>query len=171
MKQLLSIKTEDVGATSNTNVEFKERRAARAVLLSESGSVYLLHMKTREYYKLPGGGIDDGEDIKTALHRELVEECGTDGEIIAELGSVEEFRDFSATHQVSYCYIVRQKGGHILPNYEQSEQDDGAEVVIVRTIDEAITLIESSNPVDNECHFMQHRDSVVTREAKRLLGI
>lgn len=171
MKQLLSIKPDDVGAVSDTNVEFKERRTARAVMLNDSGGIYLVHMKTRDYYKLPGGGIDQGEDIETALHRELIEECGTDGEITGEVGSIEEFRDFSATHQISYCYIVRQKGEHTPPNYEQSEQDDGAEVVTVRNIDEAIALIENSSPVDDECRFMQHRDSVLTREAKRLLGV
>lgn len=171
MKQLLSIKSDDIGAASKSDVDFKERRAARAVMFNDNGGVYLVHMKTRDYYKLPGGGIDEGEAIETALHRELMEECGTDGEITNEIGSVEEFRDFSATHQISYCYIVKQKGGHTFPNYEQSEQDDGAEVVTVRNIDEAIALIESSNPVDDECRFMQRRDSVLTREAKRLLGV
>lgn len=175
MKQILTIHPDDVGATTSPDAIFTERRAARAVMLNEKGDVYLVYMKTRDYYKLPGGGIDEGEDIETALHRELMEECGTDGEIIGEIGSVEEFRGeipgFPAVHQVSYCYIVKQKGGHVLPDYEQSEQDDGAEVVIVSDIDKAITLIEGSTPVDDECRFMQRRDSVLAREAKHLLSV
>lgn len=34
------------------------------------------HIKNKnEYYLLPGGGVDHGEDFKTALKREFLEEC------------------------------------------------------------------------------------------------
>ena len=37
-------------------------------------------------YSLPGGGIDDGEDVLTALKREILEETGCTCGSIAELG-------------------------------------------------------------------------------------
>lgn len=37
------------------------------------------HIKNNcEYYLLPGGGVDHGEDFKTALKREFLEECNLD---------------------------------------------------------------------------------------------
>lgn len=74
MKNLLTIKEQDIVSNSpviDTSV-FRKRGAARAVLLDDSGQVYLLNVSKHSYHKLPGGGIDDGEDIKQALERELM---------------------------------------------------------------------------------------------------
>lgn len=169
MKPLLIIRPADVGATEDPDATFRERRAARAVMTNENGGVYLIHMKTRGYYKLPGGGIDEGEDIEAALHRELAEECGTGGTIIGELGSIEEFREDNGLHQISYCYLVKQQGQHAATEFEQGEVEDGAELVIAADITAAIHLVESSTPPDDECRFMQRRDSTFLREAQKLL--
>lgn len=40
------------------------------------------HVKNKcEYYLLPGGGVDHGEDFRTALKREFMEECSLDVEV------------------------------------------------------------------------------------------
>lgn len=40
------------------------------------------HIKNNsEYYLLPGGGVDHGEDFRTALKREFMEECNLDVEV------------------------------------------------------------------------------------------
>ena len=47
----------------------------------EKGDELLLvkHIKNKnEYYLLPGGGVDHGEDFRTALKREFMEECNLD---------------------------------------------------------------------------------------------
>jgi ADP-ribose pyrophosphatase YjhB (NUDIX family) len=140
-------------------------------MLTTKGKIYLIHMKTREYYKLPGGGIDEGESDTAALHRELLEECGTDGKILGEIGIVEEFRDDVGLHQHSYCYLMQQEGSHGRAAYEASEVADGAELYIADSIKDAIQLVEGSVPKDDECRFMQRRDSLLLKEAARLLGV
>ncbi len=50
------------------------REAARAVLTDDSGRVALMYVAGLDYYKLPGGGVEEGEDVKLALARELMEE-------------------------------------------------------------------------------------------------
>jgi ADP-ribose pyrophosphatase YjhB (NUDIX family) len=171
MKHLLTIYPQDIGAASDPNAIFKERRAARAVMVTKKGGIYLVYMKTRGYYKLPGGGIEEGEDTETALHRELLEECGTDGVIIGEVGSVEEFREDYGLHQLSYCYLVQQNGSHMLPEYTEKERREQAELHIAASIDDAIMLVKANTPIDDECRFMQQRDSVLLKEAHRLLSI
>ena len=66
MKNLLTIKERDIvpGSPIVDTSAFRKRGAARAVLLDDSGQVYLLKVSKYGYHKLPGGGIHEGEDIK-----------------------------------------------------------------------------------------------------------
>lgn len=49
-------------------------------LLIEDGKLLLIHRikNGNEYYVVPGGGIEEGEDLETATKRELKEEIGID---------------------------------------------------------------------------------------------
>jgi putative (di)nucleoside polyphosphate hydrolase len=52
------------------------RTTAEAMLLDENGNV--VARKEPHYIMFPGGGVDDGEDPKAALLREIREETGLD---------------------------------------------------------------------------------------------
>lgn len=169
MKKLLTIHPHDVGLDDAPAQVYRERHAARAVMFDENNRVYLVHMHTIGVYKLPGGGLDQGEDTETALHRELLEECGTDGDIIANIGEIEEFRDLWGLRQISYCYLVKQRGGHVPTNFMPDEIEDGAELLYANSLDEAINLIESSLPQDYESQFIKLRDVTFLKETKSLL--
>ena len=72
MAPLLTLTDKDIfESPTQFKGEWYTRRAARAVVLNEHGEVYLLKMAVRNYHKLPGGGIDECEEVKYALHREL----------------------------------------------------------------------------------------------------
>src|SRR6266542_5275716 len=95
MKQLLILTDEDLftDAQNLAPAGWFKRNAARAVLCNDQGEVYLLKMSTRNYHKLPGGGVNAGEQLKDALYRELLEEVGCPAEIQDELGEVIEYRN------------------------------------------------------------------------------
>jgi 8-oxo-dGTP pyrophosphatase MutT (NUDIX family) len=78
---------------------------ARAVLLDSNGQVHLLFVSKHGYHKLPGGGLEEGEDAAQALERELMEEVGCKAEVITELGTIEECREYpdGGLRQISYC--------------------------------------------------------------------
>ena len=61
------------------------REAARAIVMTPDGVVLLVRFEfpTGTRWSLPGGGIDPGETVHDALHRELREEVGLLG---AEIG-------------------------------------------------------------------------------------
>jgi 8-oxo-dGTP diphosphatase len=112
MKVLATIKEQDVNSDAPIvdTSEFSHRRAVRAVVLDKTGQVALLNVSRKGYHKLPGGGIDEGEDMQVALERELLEEIGCKAEIVAEIGKILEYRDEWQQFQESYCYLAKLVG-------------------------------------------------------------
>ncbi|CAN7530472.1 NUDIX hydrolase [Duganella sp. LjRoot269] len=69
-----------------------ERHAARAIVL-HGREILLLYTKRYDDYSLPGGGVDAGESMVDALHRELQEETGAaQVSVIRPLGYIDEYR-------------------------------------------------------------------------------
>ncbi len=170
MKNLLLIKEQDILPDSPAidTSAFRKRGAARAVLLDDRGQVYLLNVSKHGYHKLPGGGIDDGEDIKQALERELMEEVGCKAEIIAELGTVIEYRNYDdgGLEQTSYCYLAKQVGEQVASALEEGELAEGMFEVKAKSIDDAIALLSQDKPDNLEGKFIQKRDIAFLQAAK-----
>ncbi len=125
------------------------RHAARAVLFNAAGQVAVMHFTATGSYKLPGGGIDEGEDTITALHREIREETGYEITDIKELGEVVEYRYFCGMHQISYCFTASATN-FVGTELTQKEQDAGMELQWFDTITDAITAIESGHNIDED---------------------
>ena len=51
------------------------RNSARSVIV-QGGKIAMIHSLLYDYYKFPGGGIEDGEDPVAAMIRETREEAG-----------------------------------------------------------------------------------------------
>jgi GTP-binding protein HflX len=88
-----------------------EPRIRVSALLRWRGNVLLCrHEKgEREYWLLPGGGVNSGESLVDALHRELVEEVGIGEEIpvegpVAIVDSISPVRSFAAKHVVHIIF-------------------------------------------------------------------
>jgi ADP-ribose pyrophosphatase YjhB (NUDIX family) len=171
MKHLLTIHETDI-IHENQNLDptdFRQRHAARAVVLNNKNQVALLRANAYKYHKLPGGGVEDGEDMQLALKRELVEEIGCEAEVVADIGEIIEYRDQWRLRQTSHCYLARQVGAQRPPAFTQSEIDEGFEVVWTDNIDSAISLLEHDQPQNYDGLFIQRRDTTLLRAAKELL--
>lgn len=124
--------------------EYRIRPGARAILINELSQVALMHVTKQSYYKLPGGGIDEGEDKITALKRELLEEVGaTSVEVVSEIGQVDEFRDEWEVKAEHFCYLAKISGEITKPSRTEKEIENGYETVWANNIDQAIKLVES----------------------------
>lgn len=55
------------------------RVSVKAIIKDKDGLVFAVWDKDG-FWNLPGGGVDHGEDVVTALHREIKEEVGFDGD-------------------------------------------------------------------------------------------
>lgn len=170
MEHLLTIHETDIYPDTKYPLpaDRKIRNAARAVVINERGQIALLHATTHSYHKLPGGGVESGEDMIQALQRELLEEVGCHAEIIAEIGEIIEYRNKWGLEQTSHCYLAKQVGELQPPQFTQSEIDEGFEIVWADSIQVAITLLKQDTPQNYDGRFIQRRDIRLLEAAEQI---
>lgn len=70
----------------NSNGTIGTRPSVRGIIV-RNGKIAMMHSKKYDYYKLPGGGMEQGEELKDTLVREVREESG----LIVKLDTIKEF--------------------------------------------------------------------------------
>ena len=140
-------------------VDYHLRRAARAVLTYE-GKLALIHATKDNYYKVPGGGIEDGEAIPQALAREILEEAGCNSTVTDCLGMIIEYRSKYELVQITYVYKAKVIGEPGDVHLTEKEKSEGFELKWV-TLTEAKQLLESASPTDYGHKFMTLREKKI----------
>lgn len=85
------------------------RVSLKAVILNDKGEVLVVKEADRDWWDIPGGGIDHGETIKSALARELLEEVGYEGEFVYETLLAEDPRYLRGLnlYQMRLTFLVK----------------------------------------------------------------
>lgn len=110
------------------------RNAARAIVL-RGEDILMLYTERYHDYTIPGGGLDEGEDIIAGMVRELEEETGAKNiRNVKPYGIYEEFRpwykdDADIVHMISYCYTCKVDDQLGETNYEEYEIKNGMKAV------------------------------------------
>jgi 8-oxo-dGTP diphosphatase len=80
---------------------------ARAVIL-RNGNMLLVKQRTKKWSFLPGGHVEPGERVETALIREIAEELGTEAKISGFVGVVEHgyIEDGTTHHELNIVFEV-----------------------------------------------------------------
>jgi len=138
-------------------LDWQYRYAARAVVFDDSGKIGLLHVTKENYFKLPGGGVEENEDIKTALNRECQEELGVKIEVLKEIGSIVEYRTEYKLVQTSYCFLAKVNSIKGEANFTDDEKSSGFVIVWVEP-NEALRLLHLRQTNDYQGKFIEERD-------------
>jgi len=119
MKQLCELNDKILLGTEGMS-DKPPRKTARAIVQNDDGLYAVMYAEKFGLYSLPGGGIEPGEDVLTALKREIYEETGCTCDQIEELGYVYENRAQQDCASESHYYIVtctgKGEGIHLTDN-------------------------------------------------------
>jgi 8-oxo-dGTP diphosphatase len=146
------------------------RYSSRGVLVDNMLNIAMMYMSQLNLYKLPGGGIEEGEKIGDAFLREIKEETGCEAEIIHELGYIEEHKKQNDFMQFSYCFVAKARSKNSNTKLSDNEKQLGM-VVKWMTQPEALEVMNNSalNCDDYSAKFMILRDKSILEEAVNIL--
>lgn len=164
MKLIKLINPENVSEEEVAN--YRVREASRAVVSDSEGTIALLHVTKENYYKLPGGGLEDGEDKTLALNRECLEEIGCKIEVLGEVGTTIEYRKMFELKQTSYCYMAKVVGEKGKTDFTKKEIEKGFEVIWL-PYNEAMKALKESIATSKEGRlYIVPRDIALLEESK-----
>ena len=89
------------------------REIVRAIVVDDSGAYHFVRADRDDIFchgtviETAGGGVEEGEDFRAAIHRELREELGVEVEILAEIGTVSDYYNLIHRHNINHYYLCR----------------------------------------------------------------
>ena len=90
-----------------------DRQVVRAIVIDDDSWYYFVRaVRDDEFGKstlieTAGGGVEPGEDLETAVKRELKEELGAEVEILCKLGVVSDYYNLIHRHNYNHYYLCR----------------------------------------------------------------
>ena len=144
--------------------EVFSRPSARAIIIQD-GKIAVIYSRKNKFYKIPGGGVEAGEDNISAMIREVKEEVGltVKPETVKEFGYVHRIQ--RGKHepvfiQDNFYYLCSVEDGQELPQYSDAEKREEFVPVFV-DLTEAIRV--------NEEYVKENSlDSMIERELRVL---
>lgn len=144
------------------------RLTARAIVKNQNGLYAVMYAEKFKLHSLPGGGVEDGENVMTALRREVYEETGCVCDEIQELGIVSENRASLDYTQINYYFVVTTTHTPEENHLTQAEKDSRT-VVQWHTFDEMVHLINEQEVDRVQAKYLKMRDVAALREYTKLI--
>lgn len=127
MSKEFSKGTIEHGVGSERPTDYLYRISLKALVRNEQGEVLVVKEASRTYWDLPGGGMDHGETIGSALARELHEEANFKGEFTWRIITVDEPK-YAENHDFWQVRLIIE----VTPdNLEFSVGEDATEIAFV----------------------------------------
>ena len=125
-----------------------DRNIVRAIVYDENGLFYFVRAERDDDFgkatliETSGGGVEIGEDLQTAIQRELKEELGISVEIICKIGVVSDYYNLIHRHNINNYFLCKVKSfGE--KNLTQDEIESFHLSTLKLTYDEAVREYEN----------------------------
>lgn len=153
----------------NNNEKPIIRLGARGIILNDDGKIALIYKKSKNEYKLPGGGIEQNEEARTAFKRECEEELGCQIEILEDLGTIEEYKSQENFKQLSFVYVGNKIMDLNSNKLTEKEKEEGTEYIWIPKL-EALEKMKDSleNLKDSKYDNVYRSKFMVLRDIKIL---
>ena len=167
MKQLCELNDRIILGTNGMSAK-TPRITARAIVKNKDGLYAVMYADKFKLHSLPGGGVEDGEDVLTALRREVYEETGCVCDKIQELGIVSENRASLDYTQINYYFMVTTAHTPGESHLTESELESRTVVKWV-TFDELVRLINEQEFDWIQGKYLKARDVAALKEYSKLI--
>ena len=99
------------------------RVAVKAVILDDEGRTLVVKEDGRDWWDVPGGGMEHGETVKEALARELYEEISLEGDFEYEILIAEDPRLIKTVnmYQMRITFLVKPSSMTFKPGIDGDE--------------------------------------------------
>ncbi len=90
-----------------------DRQIVRAIVCDDAGFLYFARLRREDDFgkavliETSGGGVEPGEDLTEAIHRELREELGVEVDVICKLGVVSDYYNLIHRHNINHYYLCK----------------------------------------------------------------
>lgn len=107
--------------------DYLYRISIKGIVLNDAEEILFVKESGRDWWDLPGGGMDHGEDIKTAIAREMKEEVNLTGDFTYQIVHADDPAELKTSKilQVRLIFIITCE------TMEFSPGDDGDEVAFI----------------------------------------
>ena len=92
-----------------------DRMIARAICFDDDGYFYFVRAERDDDFGIAtlietsGGGVEAGEDLQSAIKRELKEELGVEAEVIRKIGVVSDYYNLIHRHNINNYFLCKIK--------------------------------------------------------------
>jgi 8-oxo-dGTP pyrophosphatase MutT (NUDIX family) len=102
-----------------------DRQIVRAIVFDDEGWFYFVRARRDDQFgratliETSGGGVEAGEELLSAIRRELKEELGAQVEVLCKIGVVSDYYNLIHRHNVSHYYLCRALSfgeKHLMPD-------------------------------------------------------
>lgn len=90
-----------------------DREIVRAIVFDDFGYYYFVRLERNDDFgeailmETSGGGVENGEDLHSAILRELQEELGVTVDILCKIGVVSDYYNLIHRHNINNYYLCK----------------------------------------------------------------
>ncbi|MEE0265414.1 MAG: NUDIX hydrolase [Acutalibacteraceae bacterium] len=151
-----------------------DREIVRAIVFDDNGYFYFVRAERDDDFgkatiiETAGGGVEAGEDLYTAIIRELQEELGAEAEVLCKIGVVDDYYNLIHRHNINNYYLCKAKSFGD-KNLTEDEIQCFHLSTLKLTYDEAISEYEKRSSTKLG-RLVANRELSVLKQAKKILG-